>query len=57
MLKVRSHFLFRKQQYVHCPFVVGTVLEYVAFIAVQDYIFDNSFLNSGVMFVCTAFLI
>ena len=38
MWKMRSHLLLRKQKYVHCSFVVGTVLEYVVFIAVQDYI-------------------
>jgi hypothetical protein len=57
MWKLRSHCLLRKQKYVHCRFLVGTVLEYLVFIAVQDYFFDNSFLNTVAMFICTEFLI
>jgi len=57
MWKLWSHCLLRKQKYVHCRFVVGTVLEYLVFIAVQDYFFDNSFLNTVAMFICTEFLI
>jgi hypothetical protein len=57
MWKLRSQCLLRKQKYVHCRFVVGTVLEYLVFIAVQDYVFDHSFLNIVAMFICTEFLI
>lgn len=56
MWKLRSQCLLRKQKYVHCRFVVGTVLEYLVFIAVQEYFFDNSFLNTVAMFICTEFL-
>lgn len=39
MWKLQSHCLLRKQKYVRCRIIVGTVLEYLVFIAVQSLLY------------------